>query len=186
MGCTAVFFNLHQALKKHQMKNRRMHDWEYLEVFEETCNGAFEGYGVKLINGKNALSGPGLKQPDNIPAGGAFIQMGGQGWSNRLSEICRTIVYDKVGEDELYERFFSDRKIPDSMCHNEREQCSSSSNKLKKKTKTKAKAKSEVISVKSKDLQSVEVKSDGVATSANKTGKEVIDADSFLDSLALD
>merc|ERR1712139_291840 len=95
------------------------------ELFEDTCNGAFEGYGVKLINGKNALSGPGLKQPDSPAPGGAFIQMGGKGWTNRLSEMCRTIVYDKVGEDELYEKFYADRKIPDSMCYREMGQCGS-------------------------------------------------------------
>merc|ERR1711904_766780 len=105
-----------------------------------TCKAAFEGYGVKLIDGKNTLSGPGLKHPDSIPAGGASIQMGGQGWSNRLSEICRSIVYDKVGEDELYEKFYTNRKIPESMCYSEMSQCSSNlktekAKSAKKKTK---------------------------------------------------
>merc|ERR1712224_838637 len=99
---------------------------------EETCNGAFEGYGVKLIDGKNTLSGPGLKQPDSPAPGGAFIQMGGQGWTNRLSEMCRTIVHDKVGEDDLYEKFYSDRKIPESMCYKEMGQCSPTSSESKR------------------------------------------------------
>jgi hypothetical protein len=188
-SCKAVVFHLNKALKKRQMKSRRMHAWEYNELLEETCDGAFEGYGIKLIDGKNTLSGPGLKQPDNIPAGGAFIQMGGQGWSNRLSTICRTIVYDKVGEDELYERFYSEREIPDSMCHEEMAQCSdgSRSEKVKStKKKTKAKAGSEGAPTKSKEVPQIVVKADGAATRANKTGKEAIDADSFLQSLAVE
>lgn len=208
-SCKAVVFHLNQALKKHQMKNRRMHDWEYLEVFEETCNGAFEGYGVKLINGKNALSGPGLKQPDTPKAGGAFIQMGGQGWSNRLSEMCRTIVYDKVGEDELYKRFYSDHKIDESVCHQKISQCSSTGlqsqkvKSVKKKDKVKASSAiakekststsavelSAIASGKSLDASAVEVKYDGSAIHANKTGQQEVktmDADSFLQSIALE
>lgn len=208
-SCKAVVFHLNQALKKHQMKNRRMHDWEYLEVFEETCNGAFEGYGVKLINGKNTLSGPGLKQPEIPKTGGAFIQMGGQGWSNRLSEMCRTIVYDKVGEDQLYERFYSDHKIDETMCFKEIDQCSSTGSQFQKakldKKKGKVKGSSAVATGKSKkvsavevsaiakqkspDLAAAEVKFDGSATAANKTGQqkvETMDAKSFLESLAME
>jgi len=122
-SCKAVVFHLNQALKKRKIKSRRMHEWEYNELFEETCDGAFEGYGIKLINGKNTLSGPGLKHQDNIPAGGAFIQMSSKGWSNRLSAICRSTVYEKIGEDDLYEKFYTNGKIPESMCYDELAQC---------------------------------------------------------------
>jgi len=188
-SCKAVVFHLNQALEKRQMTSRRMHEWEYLEVFEETCKSAFEGYGVKLIDGKNALSGPGLKQPDSPAPGGAFIQMGGQGWTNRLSEMCRTIVYDKVGEDELYKKFYSDRKIPESMCYREMGQCSSAKSEEAKLAKKKTKASSKVVPAKSKDRPKVEVKSDGQATRANKTVQqqdETMDSNSFLRSLALE
>jgi len=185
-SCKAVVFHLNQALKKRHMKSRRMHEWEYIELFEETCNGAFEGYGVKLINGKNTLSGPGLKQPDSPAPGGAFIQMGGQGWTNRLSEMCRTIVHDKVAEDELYERFYTDREIPESMCYKEMAQCSAGSKSEKAKS-MKKKTTPKVVSAKTKE---VEVKSDGVATRANTTGGQdkvkAIDADTFLQSMALE
>merc|ERR1712025_1389586 len=94
-------------------------------------------------------------------AGGAFIQMGGQGWSNRLSEMCRTIVYDKVGEDELYERFYSDHKIDESMCSMEIGQCSgagSQSQKVKpEKKKSKVKASSTIAKEKSKDVSAAQV-----------------------------
>jgi len=191
-SCKAVVYHLNEALKKRQIKSRRMHEWEYNELFEETCKAAFEGYGVKLIDGKNTLSGPGLKQPDSIPAGGASIQMGGQGWSNRLSEICRSIVYDKVGEDELYEKFYTNRKIPESMCYEEMAQCGSIGLKSKKAkagklAKAKAKATSVAGLARSKDLPKVEVKPDGSTAHANKTGPagvKAIDAYSFLESMA--
>merc|ERR1719191_223534 len=118
-SCKAVLFHLNEALTKRHPKSRRMKQWEYNDLFEETCQDSFEGYGIKLIDGENALSGPGLKQPDSLAPGGAMIQMGGQGWTNRLSELCRAIVYDKVGEEELYEKFYADLKIPESMCYAE-------------------------------------------------------------------
>merc|ERR1711907_132946 len=172
-SCKAVVFQLNQALKKRHIKSRRMHEWEYNELFEETCNGAFEGYGIKLIDGKNTLSGPGLKQPASPPAGGAYIQMGGKGWSNRLSDICRSIVYDKIGEDELYEKYYTNRKLPDSMCYKETAQCGESSTAKKSKVgnkKIKSKTASAALPVKSKDLPKVEVKADGSSTHTNRTG----------------
>lgn len=192
-SCKAVVYHLNQGLAKRKIKSRRMHEWEYNEVFEETCNSAFQGYGIKLIDGKNALSGPGLKQPDNIPPGGAFIQMSSKGWDNRLSDMCHNIVYDKIGEDELYEKFHTKNKIPDSMCYEEMAQCGSKSKKSRVGSK-KAKAKVTPVAApaKSKDLPKVEVKSDRPASTesnANKTGPggiEDIDADSFFQSLALE
>merc|ERR550525_1542826 len=83
-----------------------MKQWEYTELFDDTCKGAFEGYGIKLINGENTLSGPGLRQDDQLAPGSGAIQMGGESWSKRLGEICRKIVYEKVGEEDIYERFY--------------------------------------------------------------------------------
>jgi len=193
-SCKAVVYQLNQALKKRQIKSRRMHEWEYNELFEETCNVAFEGYGIKLIDGKNALSGAGLKQPESISTGGAFIQMSGKGWSNRLSEICRSIVYDKVGEDELYQVFYTNHKIPESICYDELAQCGNARGSKSQKTKTgtkKAKTTTKVISgdAKINDLSKVDVKTNGAVSQANKTGPgsvEAVDADSFLKSLALE
>jgi hypothetical protein len=191
-SCKAVVFHLDQALTKRQMKSRRMHEWEYNELFEETCDGAFEGYGLKFIDGKNTLSGPGLKHEDKIPAGGAHIQMGGKGWSNRLSAICRSLVYENIGEDELYEKFYTNRKISESLCYEEMAQCGTGSKSKKSKAGNK-KAKSKATSVASPAKPTkVEVKSDGSTTQTNKANKtgpggvEAIDAYSFLKSMAHD
>merc|ERR1711957_590762 len=36
--------------------------------------------------------------------------MGGETWSKTLGEVCRKIVYEKVGEDELYEAYYRKMK----------------------------------------------------------------------------
>jgi len=121
-SCKAVVFHLNAAFKARHPKSRKMKEWEYTELFEETCRSAFDGYGLKLVNGKNALSGPGLPQED-LAEGGAAIQMGGDGWKNRMSAICRMLVNDKVGEEDLYEMYQNAGQIPESMCWNEAAQC---------------------------------------------------------------
>ena len=37
-----------------------MRESQYLEVFEDLCNGEWSGYGVKDVDGIHMLSGPGL------------------------------------------------------------------------------------------------------------------------------
>jgi hypothetical protein len=51
------------------------------------------------------------------------IQMGGETWEKRLGEICRKFVYDKVGEDELYEHFRKHREISDDLCFQKTRDC---------------------------------------------------------------
>merc|ERR1712186_45512 len=61
-SCRAVMFHLEEGLRKKQPKSRRMKQWEYTDAMDDTCRSGFEGYGVKLLNGQNTLSGPGLLQ----------------------------------------------------------------------------------------------------------------------------
>lgn len=109
-SCKAVMFHLNNKLHMKQPKTRNLKAWEYTDLFDETCKGAFEGYGIKLHRGQNVLSGPGLTFADDISPGAGSIQMGGETWNKRLSEICRKIVFEIVGEDEVYERFLSGRE----------------------------------------------------------------------------
>merc|ERR1711974_274314 len=104
-SCKAVVYELNSALKAKQPKSRRLHEWELQEIVDETCKTGFQGYGIQLINGQNALAGPGLKRNTDLAPGMGAIQMSGDSWKNRLGEICRKLVYDQVGEDELYEHF---------------------------------------------------------------------------------
>lgn len=104
-SCRAIMFHLDAALRNRHPKSRRMKAWEYTDLLDDTCKTGFKGYGIKLVDGQNALSGPALKNEALSPGSGA-IQMGGENWEKRLGELCRKIVYEKVGEDEIYEAFY--------------------------------------------------------------------------------
>jgi len=105
-ACKAVMFHLDANLRNKQPLSRRLKEWEYTDILDDTCRGSFEGYGVRLINGENTLSGPGLKQDDQLAPGSGAIQMGGESWGKRIGEICRKIVFENIGEDEIYDRFY--------------------------------------------------------------------------------
>jgi len=105
-SCRAVMFHLAEELIIKQPKARRLKQWEYVDAFDETCRTSFKGYGIKLVNGENVLSGPGLKDETTISPGMGAIQMGGESWTKRLQEMCRKLVFEKVGEEEVYEHFY--------------------------------------------------------------------------------
>jgi len=139
-ACQAVVFHLNQTLVRKHPKNRRFKEWEYTELFDEICANEFEGYGIKFMNGQNVLSGPALKARDDkaLQPGGAMIQMGGDNWKKRMGEICRRFVYDKVGEEEVYDRFHLHGELsPESMCFEVTKDCK----KEKKETKKSAEKK---------------------------------------------
>lgn len=123
-ACRAVVYHLDEALSQRQPKSRRLQEWEYQDIFDETCRHNFKGYGITLIDGENALSGPALKKDSKLAPGTGAIQMGGETWEKRLGEICRKLVYDRVGEDTLYEHFRSDGGLkPERVCFQETRDC---------------------------------------------------------------
>jgi len=109
-SCKAVMFHLEEGLRKKQPKSRRLKQWEYTDLLEDLCKNSFEGYGIKLINGQNTLSGPGLKDPEQLTPGMGAIQMGGESWTKRLAEECRKIVFERVGEEDMYDKFYASYK----------------------------------------------------------------------------
>lgn len=197
-SCKAVMFHLNHALVRKQPKSRRLQEWEYEEVFQETCKHGFKGYGIKLVNGKNTLSGPAL-QHDNLQPGMGAIQMGGETWEKRLGEICRKIVYDKVGEDVLYESFQSDGTLSQELCFRKTSDCRSRPEVSVKPEiqvrKTKAsKGQNKETSKKNKKDESESVAMNendrGKASEQVLTGKEVVardevDVSMFLAELAV-
>jgi len=134
-ACKAVSHHLSEALKQRQPKNRRLKEWEYTEIFDETCKSGLSGYGVALMDGQNVLSGPAL-QRDDIKAGMGAIQMGGETWEKRLGEICRKFVYEKIGEEELYEHSRSNGKVSSDLCFHETRHCQMGPKAAQKKDAT--------------------------------------------------
>jgi len=123
-SCRAVMFHLDAGLKKIHPKSRRMKQWEYTDAFDDACRNSFEGYGVKLLNGENTLSGPGLVHKESLAPGSGAIQMGGETWTKRLSEACRKIIYDRMGEDELYDKYREDGGLTEAICFSDLRDCS--------------------------------------------------------------
>ncbi|CAE7559629.1 Mzb1 [Symbiodinium microadriaticum] len=74
-----------------------------------------EGYGIKLVNGENVLSGPALKDNAELQPGMGAIQMGGDTWKKRLAEICRKLVFEEVGEEETYDYIYGKYKANDEV-----------------------------------------------------------------------
>lgn len=122
-SCKAVVYHLNEALTRKQPKSRRLQEWEIEEIFQETCKNGFKGYGIKLLGGNNVLSGPALKHDEKLQPGMGAIQMGGENWEKRLGELCRKFVYDKIGEDEIYEHFHAHRGLSQDLCFKESRDC---------------------------------------------------------------
>eukprot|EP00658_Telonema_sp_P-2_P022260 TRINITY_DN18897_c0_g1_i4.p2 TRINITY_DN18897_c0_g1~~TRINITY_DN18897_c0_g1_i4.p2 ORF type:complete len:175 (+),score=43.94 TRINITY_DN18897_c0_g1_i4:193-717(+) len=81
----------------------RIKESAYLEALELTCNGdrkrpdqGLAQYGVKAVNGRNRLSGPGLESSDK-----PGILMGGSKWPGRLANRCGELLGEH-GEEEIY------------------------------------------------------------------------------------
>jgi len=138
-SCKVVAHHVTEALKKKQPMNKRMPEWEYHELFDEVCATGFEGYGVALVNGENMLSGPAIKR-DNLEPGMGAIQMGGDTWAKRLGEQCRKFVYEKIGEDEVYDHFRAKGEVSSDLCFRETRDCKAGAEapqKVKKSKKSK-------------------------------------------------
>lgn len=87
-GCKAVMWHLDKEFRKRQPKNRKMKESEFTDAFDETCHyKTFDGYGIKLIDGENALSGAGLPRVENLAPGSGAIQMSSETWSKRLGDL---------------------------------------------------------------------------------------------------
>jgi hypothetical protein len=121
-SCKAVAYHLGEALKRRELKSRRLSEWEVQELFDDTCNTGFKGYGLSHVNGESVLSGPAIKR-ENLEPGMGAIQMGGETWEKRLGEICRKFVYDRIGEEELYEHFRKHQEVSEDLCFRETRDC---------------------------------------------------------------
>jgi len=197
-SCRAVMFHLDVALKKAHPKSRRMKQWEYTDLFDDACRTSFEGYGIKLIDGENALSGPGIKQPENLAPGMGAIQMGGETWTKRLSEACRTTVYERMGEDEMYDKYREEGGLTESVCYQDLRDChhgpkvaakpkeeAAEENSKAKKEKKEKKEKKDKAKEKAKEAKSKAAPAKAAAeVSSSGATEERMDSKTFLRRLA--
>merc|ERR1712070_77547 len=202
-------FHLEEGLRREQPASRRLKQWEYTDSFEELCKSSFEGYGIKLVNGKNKLSGPGIKMEEDLTPGMGAIQMGGDSWTKRLAEECRKIVFEKGGEEEMYDMFYAGfKKQADStvaidfgsvfkdVCDKELRFCkagpdappSSKAAKKEKKPKEAKKAEKKAPAAKKAEKKpkeaSPEIKKETAAPPTSDS-TDLVDVQTFLRNLAL-
>lgn len=113
-GCLGVSYQITQSFHKaEQRKAHRLKEHEIIEILENTCDTAFEEYGIKQVDGANRLSGPGLEAQNVM----GMTQMGGK-WPVRLQQMCHTYV-GEIEEMEIYEAFKSERSkaVKDLLCY---------------------------------------------------------------------
>ncbi|XP_005099899.1 marginal zone B- and B1-cell-specific protein [Aplysia californica] len=98
-GCSAIAYQLQKRFKAAEKKKKvgdPLGEAEVLEVFEELCDGEFENYGVKNVQGIKVLSGEGLpgdRQSGMVEAGGV--------WKSRMQNICNE-VSGEYEEENIY------------------------------------------------------------------------------------
>jgi len=181
-ACKAVMFQLDKALRAKHFGSRRLKQWEYTDLFDEACHkGGFKGYGVKMVNGINELSGPGIEKEDPLTKHIGTMQFNSESWSERLAGLCRSFVYEKIGEDETYDMFYSDfvaekgssqGGITEALCFSELRQCGSGSDGESSKP-AKASAK-----------QGKKKKKNATKAATKKSGSGALSFDEFLVRLA--
>merc|ERR1711959_577990 len=100
--------------------------------------------------------------------GGAMIQMSGENWKKRMGEICRRFIYDEVGEEELYNRFYRGGELsPETLCFEVTKDCKKGE---KKETKKSAEKKTGSSSKKTKPEKTEKVQQEKGATKTSKKG----------------
>ncbi|CAD7946849.1 unnamed protein product [Amoebophrya sp. A120] len=144
-SCKSVMFHTNATFFNRGTKSRegKLREWEVEDMMEKACSpDVYEGYGVKLLNGKNVLSGPALAAEEKELAGGqATIQMGGDNWKKRLSEVCTKIIRDEMEEDAY--KIFLQGKLDAKLCSNRFNYCSVEATGGAKKAKKQRTAKKE-------------------------------------------
>eukprot|EP00164_Ancoracysta_twista_P005652 GFYU01007752.1.p1 GENE.GFYU01007752.1~~GFYU01007752.1.p1 ORF type:complete len:382 (-),score=93.03 GFYU01007752.1:215-1360(-) len=111
-ACKGVTFQISEKLKKASKKHRNLKESEYLELFEEACeNKVYDDYGLKPVGGINRISGPGIKEVQDIPG----VMSGGFKWPKRLAVMCGEMV-GEIGEDDMYETFANGKSLSKVYC----------------------------------------------------------------------
>ncbi|EDV19587.1 Marginal zone B- and B1-cell-specific protein [Trichoplax sp. H2] len=125
--CQAVAYQLEKALEKEQIKligRKRLSEVVYIDVLDKKCNGEWDGYGIKKVNGVNRFTGDGVPYENDF----GFTQTGGK-WPFRLTNECQNIL-GEVGEDEIYEAFYDGTPLKKFICLKKTKYCNKKHDEL--------------------------------------------------------
>ncbi|XP_071479302.1 marginal zone B- and B1-cell-specific protein-like [Diadema antillarum] len=126
---------LDAANKKRPSLKKKLPESEIIDIFEDLCDDEFNNVGIKEVNGKKRLSGPGSKIADT-----PGIMQGGGKWPFRMMQMCQGYLGD-FGEEELYQFYLQGqlkKKVcsgPQGVCRKEKKKASSKKEPKKKKAK---------------------------------------------------
>nr|XP_054773111.1 marginal zone B- and B1-cell-specific protein-like [Lytechinus pictus] len=123
---------LDKANEKRPSLKKKLPESEIIDIFEELCSDEFHNVGVKEINGKKRLSGPGSKIQDT-----PGIMQGGGKWPFRMLQMCQSYLGD-YEEEELY-GFYLKGKLDKRLCYGPDGVCTKKKDEGKKKGKGKDK-----------------------------------------------
>ncbi|XP_045604774.1 marginal zone B- and B1-cell-specific protein isoform X2 [Procambarus clarkii] len=84
-------------------------DEEIIEAAESTCDGAWEGYGVKIMGGMERLTGP----EADVKAG---IVDNDPIWSRRLQDMCDELLGETPDEKTLFNTWASGNSLEEYLC----------------------------------------------------------------------
>ncbi|GFU26981.1 marginal zone B- and B1-cell-specific protein [Nephila pilipes] len=111
-ACLAVAYQIEKAFSKEKKKKTTLKEYDVLEIVENICTKGFENYGLKLVEGVNRLSGPGLETERVM----GMTQMGGR-WPTRLQEMCHYYM-GEAGELEMYNAFLEGQnQLTNFLCY---------------------------------------------------------------------
>ena len=97
---------------------RRLDEYEVGDLLEKLCRYALTDYGVKHIEGRRRLSGPGT-----WAEGVTSMMTGGGKWPKRLYTRCMETIGD-IGEEAFYEMWLRDRQeLPNTVCVDATQDC---------------------------------------------------------------
>ncbi|XP_060084966.1 marginal zone B- and B1-cell-specific protein-like [Ylistrum balloti] len=112
-GCRVVAYQLQTKFSEAHQKRpslKVLPESQIIDITESICESKFDKYGIKDVDGKKRLSGPGLDTAD-IPG----IMQGGGRWPNRLREMCSMYV-GEIGEEEIYEAYLKEKDLDKFLC----------------------------------------------------------------------
>ncbi|XP_071530206.1 marginal zone B- and B1-cell-specific protein-like [Panulirus ornatus] len=88
-------------------------DEEIIEAAEGTCDEAWEGYGVVLVEGVERLAGPG----SDVKSTKVMLEDGI--WSRRLQDMCDELLGEAPDEKTLYHTWASGGLLEEYLCRGE-------------------------------------------------------------------
>lgn len=113
-ACTIVarkFVDAFSELKEEAAASSQMpHDEDIINAAESVCDDAWEGFGIKMVDGQEKLAALELTAAGNEEE---------TVWSRRLQDMCDELLAEASDEKILYNTWASGNSLEDHLCRGE-------------------------------------------------------------------